>query len=162
MLLSILGSISCAESGLQTSGDLALSMGCRCLQVSTQAEDTHLDSSLMGKPFAVDKLGPCPPPNNEQRLDTVKCVMDAEKNADPTLSEWPLSNLTAFLSALAVACSASLCSEICFARPQLLGSLSCHTASKQGLRAVKLSVACCMQRRSCSSCARYCMWRQHA
>ena len=81
-----------------------LSIRCQCYQVSSQPEVAHLESSLVGKPFPVDELGPCPPSNNGQRLETVKCVMDAEKNADPTLGEGPFSDKTAialFLAAVA-------------------------------------------------------------
>ena len=43
--------------------------------------------SRLGKPFDVDKLGPCLPPDNEARLDTVSCVFEAAKDPDPALSE---------------------------------------------------------------------------
>ncbi|CAK0783773.1 hypothetical protein CVIRNUC_006973 [Coccomyxa viridis] len=64
----------------------AIRDGTDAAQVSSQPEVAHLESSLVGKPFPVDELGPCPPSNNGQRLETVKCVMEAEKNADPTLA----------------------------------------------------------------------------
>ena len=65
----------------------------------------------MGKPFPVAQLGPCLPPNHRERLETVKCVMEAEPNADPTLSEQPLSDSTAKLLAGCCWCSVSSCSK---------------------------------------------------
>lgn len=57
------------------------------LQASSEAQGTHIADSKLGKPFDVDKLGPCLPPDNEARLDTVSCVLEATKDHDPALSE---------------------------------------------------------------------------
>ena len=57
------------------------------VQVMPETQKTHIAESKLGKPFDVDKLGPCLPPDNEARLDTVSCVLEAAKDPDPALSE---------------------------------------------------------------------------
>ena len=70
----------------RTSSKLSSSALGPFLQVFSEAQGTHIADSGLGKPFDVDKLGPCLPPDNEARLDTLSCVLEAT-DPDPALSE---------------------------------------------------------------------------
>ncbi len=57
------------------------------LQVISKAQVTHIANSKLGKPVDVDQLGPCLPPDNAARLDTLSCVLKAAKDPDLALGE---------------------------------------------------------------------------